>query len=305
MLTNNGRGGFTLASSPAVGLDPGMVVAADVNGDDWVDLISENENSESLTVLTNDGRGGFALAATIGGLDAPISVAAADLNGDGRVDLIGGVDDNTLTVLTNDGRGGFARALTVSVGCGPGSIAVADINGDGSLDLATANVCANTLTVLSNFPHWTKLSNWISGSYSGRFVGDGSGLRNVSADALIGDIADHSLSPNVALLNANQTFTGANRFTSATMLTHAGNNVVGTFTGNGAGLTNLVLTDGSVTTAKIADGTITDGDLSSNAQISANKIVGGDLMATRLKVGASHVLNATVRFYRGWRKPHH
>ncbi len=69
-------------------------------------------------------------------------------------------------------------------------------------------------------------SSQISGSYSnsvsftngantfaGTFSGDGSGLANLNAAAIVsGTLADARLSGNVALLNASQTFTGANTF---------------------------------------------------------------------------------------------
>ena len=57
-----------------------------------------------------------------------------------------------------------------------------------------------------------------------------------AATALTGTIADARLSANVALLNANQAFTGANRFAGVVTLTNAGNLLSGTGTvsGNGA-----------------------------------------------------------------------
>ena len=45
VLTNNGSGGFVLATSPVVGNSP-LVVAADVNGDGKLDLISANYNGQ-------------------------------------------------------------------------------------------------------------------------------------------------------------------------------------------------------------------------------------------------------------------
>src|SRR6266568_5027479 len=79
---------FTLSSTPGVGINPNSVVAADVNGDGKVDLISANQTDFTLSVLTNDGSGGFVLAATLGIGLYPVAVTAADLNGDGKVDLI-------------------------------------------------------------------------------------------------------------------------------------------------------------------------------------------------------------------------
>ena len=48
-----------------MGSDPLSVVAADVNGDGKVDLISANYGDNTLTVLTNNGSGGFVLASTL------------------------------------------------------------------------------------------------------------------------------------------------------------------------------------------------------------------------------------------------
>jgi len=58
VLTNNGSGGFVLASSPGVGSRPESVTAADVNGDGKVDLMGRghralvfNRLAERLAVL--------------------------------------------------------------------------------------------------------------------------------------------------------------------------------------------------------------------------------------------------------------
>jgi hypothetical protein len=151
VLTNNGNGGFVLASSPGVGSFPDSVVAADINGDGKVDLICANGNANTLTVLTNNGSGVFFTASSPGVGSFPDSVVAADVNGDGKLDLISANSgDNTLTVLTNNGSGGFVIASSPGVGNGPRSVTAADVNGDGKIDLICANYSANTLSVLTN-----------------------------------------------------------------------------------------------------------------------------------------------------------
>jgi hypothetical protein len=127
------------------------------------------------------------------------------VNGDGKVDLISAnFGGNTLTVLTNNGSGGFALAVSPGVGSFPYSVCAADVNRDGRMDLISANVDASTLTVLINSP-----------IFKGDFIGDGSRLINQNASQISsGTLNDARLSANMPTLNANQTFTGINTFTS-------------------------------------------------------------------------------------------
>ncbi len=156
ILTNNGSGGFALASSPIVGGGSRWVVAGDVNGDGKVDLITANYGSgnHSLTVLTNDGTGGFSRASSPVLSSAPYAVAAADVNGDGKLDLITANADGTMTVLTNNGVGAFAIASSANLNGNPRSITVFT-NVDGNLNVVTANQYNNTLSVMTNNGHGT------------------------------------------------------------------------------------------------------------------------------------------------------
>ncbi len=82
---------FTNASSPGVGSAPQALVAADVNGDGKVDLITANYGNgagNTLSVLTNKGNGFFALASSPVVGTGTRWVTAADVNGDGKPDLI-------------------------------------------------------------------------------------------------------------------------------------------------------------------------------------------------------------------------
>ncbi len=140
VLTNNGNGGFGFNATYTVGISPLCVVAADVNGDGKLDLISANEGTNTLTVLTNNGSGGFGYNATYTVGRYPYYVAAADINGDGKLDLISAnQSDGTLTVLTNNGSGGFGSNATYTVGISSQCVVAADVNGDGKPDLTTMN----------------------------------------------------------------------------------------------------------------------------------------------------------------------
>jgi hypothetical protein len=144
---------FAPAVNYGVGKSPYCVIAADVNGDGKVDLISANEQANTLTVLTNDGSGMFGSNATYNVSFNPYSLVTADVNGDGKVDLISVNIDaaGTLTVLTNNGSGKFVRASSPGAGTYPRSIVKVDINGDGLVDLiVSGGNISNPLTLLTN-----------------------------------------------------------------------------------------------------------------------------------------------------------
>jgi len=163
VLLNNGDSTFTdstftLDSLYPVGLDPQSIFAADLNGDDDIDLVTANWASANVSVLPNNGNGTFAPRwdYNVGGA-GPKSVFAADLNGDGYLDLITAnsmIHDN-VSVLFNNGGSTFTNStFTVDslypVGRGPWSVFAADLNGDGHLDLATANFYDNNVSILLN-----------------------------------------------------------------------------------------------------------------------------------------------------------
>jgi hypothetical protein len=165
VLTNDGGGGFKLASVLITSGPAFAAVAADVNGDGWVDLIAANASSNTLSIFTNDGSGGFVLSSTPTVGTNPRSVITADVNGDRKMDLIcaniGGPSTYplTLTVLTNNGSGGFGSNATINVDYGgtavnpyTGSslITAADFNGDGMVDLLCVDYDFGALFIYTN-----------------------------------------------------------------------------------------------------------------------------------------------------------
>jgi len=172
-------GVFILNATLNVGSSPSAVIAADVNGDGKLDLISGNYSANTLSVLTNNGSGGFVFS-SLPAVSSPESVVAADVNGDGKMDLIvANLAANTLTVLTNNGSGGFVISSSPGVGAGPFSVTTNDFNGDGKVDLICANSAANTVSVLTN--------NGSGGFVLSSSPAVGSGPRSVMAADLNGD----------------------------------------------------------------------------------------------------------------------
>jgi hypothetical protein len=87
--------------------------------------------------------------------------------------------------------------------------------------------------------------------------GNGAGMTNLAAGNIAsGSLADARLSSNVPLLNGTNVFTGTNRYTGTVIITNAAS----TFSGNGAGMTNLAA-------GNIASGSLSDARLSSNVPL--------------------------------------
>ncbi len=118
------------------------VVTGDLNNDGNPDLVTANQDSNSVSILLGDGNGNFSpLNAADNNIivgASPESVVLADLNNDGELDLVtANASDNSVSVLLNNGLS-FNRS-DYTVGNNPVSIAVGDLNNDGQLDLVSAN----------------------------------------------------------------------------------------------------------------------------------------------------------------------
>ena len=75
---------------------------------------------------------------------------------------------------------------------------------------------------------FTSISNTFAGSFTGTFAGNGGNLTNLNGSLIsTGTVADARLTANVALLNANQTYSGANT------MSNWNNSFTGSFYGNG------------------------------------------------------------------------
>ena len=153
--TSSGTNTVSFASKVdfTVGARPGNIVAADIDGDGRLDLLTANSGASTVSVLRNTGTAAgmasFAAKADFPVGTGSINLAINDLDGDGKLDVVtannGATGNgNTVSVLRNTTAGGtssltFATPVDFTVGSGPYSVAIGDIDGDGKLDLAAAN----------------------------------------------------------------------------------------------------------------------------------------------------------------------
>jgi len=155
-----GHGIFEDDSVYAVGGEPYSVVAADLDGDGYIDLATVEEATESVSVLLNNGDGSFLLDQSYPAGASPRSVFAGDLDRDGNLDLVTANDGSSdVSVLLNNGDGTFTPDSVYSVGPEPQSVCAADLNGDGHLDLATADYAADQVSILLNIGDGTFASD--------------------------------------------------------------------------------------------------------------------------------------------------
>ena len=130
---------FYLYKSIAVGKNPTSVVAGDLNGDRFADLVTTNISSDSLSILLGNGDGSFKDAMTLPLPEQPRAVVLHDFNGDGRLDLaVATAGNNRVTILLGDGTGRFTKGDSYAAVKSPVSLAVGDFNRDGKSDLAVA-----------------------------------------------------------------------------------------------------------------------------------------------------------------------
>jgi len=193
-----------------------------------------------VTVVTNN-QSGVTLSGTFSGSGALLTNLNASYLTSGTIPQ----GQLPAAVLTNGVTGALVNGTVTG-------------NGAGLTNLSANNLATGTVPQ-GLLPVAVVTNNQSGVTLSGTFGGDGSALINLNGSSVAGGtVADAWLSTNVVLLNGNQTFTGSPVFSGSVILTNSlntlGGMVVGTFTGNGAGLTNL-------SAANLVSGTIAQSQL--------------------------------------------
>jgi len=153
IMLGDGAGGFSQASISNVMRSPSAIVAADLNGDGNLDLITGNQSPTegSIFVFMGNGNGTFGPRKQF--LQAPLqdfvsALAVGDVNGDGKLDVVaaldgtlsGGVAFTGIRIALGDGAGNLTASSVKSAGgFRPTSVLLKDVNGDSKLDVVVAN----------------------------------------------------------------------------------------------------------------------------------------------------------------------
>lgn len=153
LLLNDGNGVFNVRHKYFVGLAPYKLAAADLNGDERIDLAVAREQ-QKLAILINNGTGGFNQPSIYnvnrgGGGDFYPDVSIADINNDGNPDVMyvstrTWINDDTgvIAYFRNLGNGSLAGVQYIPLiqfTAGPVDVNAGDLNNDGWPDLVAAH----------------------------------------------------------------------------------------------------------------------------------------------------------------------
>jgi len=128
---------FALPVTYMVGKKPEVVLARDMNNDEFPDLLVVNSAGNSLNYLEGIGDGTFKSPQTIETGREPFALDVADFNGDGIPDVaLCNYGDGNVSIILGQKDGLFKLKTDVKVGRLPIAVAAGDFNNDEKTDLA-------------------------------------------------------------------------------------------------------------------------------------------------------------------------
>lgn len=134
---------------------PTSIFAADVNGDNRIDVLGTAAGSDEIFWLENrDGSGGLWGQYTIDdNFDSASSVYAADIDNDGDIDVLGaaGLDHDIIwwENATGSGLGWIEHLVDLSF-YGANSVYASDVDGDGDMDILGAAINVDMISWWEN-----------------------------------------------------------------------------------------------------------------------------------------------------------
>ena len=151
VLLGDGKGNLSPATNSSLGFasTSTYVSGQNLNGDNKLDLVGFNSNSNSISVFLADSNGSFGKPTDFSVGTFPKAYVIEDFNGDGKLDVVtANQKSNNISVLLGDGKGSFGKATNFDLGKSPISMTSGDVNNDGKLDLVIVNSGTNNLSIL-------------------------------------------------------------------------------------------------------------------------------------------------------------
>ena len=151
VLIGDGQGNFLRRDLPLRTANPWFVAIADINKDQFPDIVTTHSERSELTVLTGSYTGDFT---EVSGSPFDLGnsawhVATTDANRDGNPDVLAAAN-NGVRLMLGDGKGNFTQApgSPFLTGKGTWHLAIIDVNGDSLPDVATTNLESKNVSVL-------------------------------------------------------------------------------------------------------------------------------------------------------------
>jgi hypothetical protein len=156
IMVGNGDGTFQTVRNFALGGNGGALVAADFNGDGFLDVMVATPGSiftaGGIQQFFGNGDGTLQSAPSLPTGNFPIAIAGADFNHDGTLDLavLNSSSPASVTILLSNGDGTYQDGTIIpTLVTNAAAIVVGDFNGDGVPDLAVAGrEFSNNLVIL-------------------------------------------------------------------------------------------------------------------------------------------------------------
>ncbi|NIV13013.1 MAG: hypothetical protein GWN62_17535, partial [Aliifodinibius sp.] len=136
---------------------PRWVTVGDMNNDQKTDLITADEQSNSVSIIIGNGDSTFVIAPgySVGAPPQafPMDGSVSDFNKDGMLDLAIAnwgfpYDTSVVSVLLGQGDGTFLPKMNFTAGINPINAISRDFNKDGALDLAVGNSRDSVVSIL-------------------------------------------------------------------------------------------------------------------------------------------------------------
>lgn len=150
VMTGNGNGTFTQASSRSCDGRTWMLALGDLNGDRTFDVGTANSTDNRVAVMFGDGAGAFSAAVRYSADAFPLATDFGDLDGDGDLEWINSSYSGDWWLYANNGAGVFSFVREFDAPQAASCAVPFDFDNDGDLDLALIDEEADVVIFMKN-----------------------------------------------------------------------------------------------------------------------------------------------------------